>query len=388
MSETDTPAPPGNPQRRRFLLTIAAGFAIVAALWVVFWLLVLSRRETTDDAYVAGDQVGVAAQTSGTVTDVLVDDTQRVDAGQVLVRLDPTDNNVALEHAASSLALSVRQTRQQDALAAQSDSAIVVRRQELLRADSEVSRRRPLAAQQAIAAEELQQYESGAAIARAALQSAERQSVAAHAFVAGVSLDNNPAVQQARAVFLQAWIAARRSTVRAPIAGYVAQRNVQVGQRVSPGQTLFTVIPLDKLWIEANFKEVQLRGLRIGQPVRVTADLYGAGVQFHGRVAGMSAGTGAAFSLLPAQNASGNWIKVVQRVPVRIALDPKELAEHPLRIGLSTDVNVDTVDRRGSVLATAPTATGNSRTTIYADDYLAATAAADAFIRGDPLTRP
>lgn len=378
----------GNPKRRRFLLIVATVFATLAAGWVLLWLLVLSRRETTDDAYVAGDQVGVSAQTTGTVIEVLSDDTQRVETGQVMVRLDPTDNEVALARAAGTLALAVRQNRQLHALAAQSDSAIASRRLELQWAESELARRRPLLEQHAIASEELRQFETKVALAQAALQAAQRQSRAAHAPVEGVSAELNPAVQEARAAFLQAWLAVRRATVRAPLTGYVARRNVQVGQRVNAGQTLFTVIPLDKLWIDANFKEVQLRALRIGQPVRVQSDLYGGQVQFHGRVAGMSAGTGAAFSLLPAQNASGNWIKVVQRVPVRIALDRGELAAHPLRIGLSTYVNVDTIDRSGPVLAAAPATPAGSSTQIYADDYPAAERAADAVIRGEPPISP
>ena len=388
MNETTAPAPLPDPRRRRLLLIIAAVFATLGLVWIVLWLLVFSRRETTDDAYVAGDQVGVAALTAGTVIAVMADDTQRVTAGQILARLDPTDADVALAHAASLLSLSVRQTSQQQALAAQSDSAIAGRQLELQRAAAELARRQPLLEQHAIAAEELQQYATTAELARAALQAAQRQATAAHAMVDGVSLALNPAVQEARAAFLQAWIAARRATVRAPITGYVARRNVQAGQRVTMGQTLFTVIPLDRLWIDANFKEGQLRALRIGQPVRISSDLYGGQMEFHGRVAGVAAGTGAAFALLPPQNASGNWIKVVQRVPVRIMLQPAELASHPLRVGLSTNVNVDTRDRNGPVLAATPTDATVATTTIFDADYRDAGAAADAVIRGEAMPAP
>ena len=388
MNEEVKDAPAGNPKRRKFLLIIATVFAVLALGWLVLWLLVYSRRETTDDAYVAGDQVGVAAQTPGTVTEVLVDDTQRVTTGQLVVRLDPTDYEVALERAASTLALRVRQTRQQTDQAAQSDSAVVSSRLELQRAEDELARRQPLVEQHAISADELQQFVTAAAVARATLAASERQAAASHAIVDGVSLSMNPAVQEARANFLQSWIAARRANVRAPLGGYVARRNVQVGQRVDAGQQLFTIIPLDKLWIDANFKEGQLRALRIGQPVTVESDLYGGRQKFHGRVAGLGAGTGAAFALLPAQNASGNWIKVVQRVPVRIVLDAHELAEHPLRIGLSTNVNVDTRDRSGPVLAATPASQPTSSTAIYADDHAAAERAADALIAGEPLTKP
>jgi len=377
-----------NPRRRKFLGVIGAVFAVVALAWVMYWLLVLSRRETTNDAYVVGDQVAVAAQAGGTVIDVLAEETQRVDAGQVLVRLDPTDSQVALEHAASTLALSVRQVRQQGAAAEQSDANIASRQLDLQWAEAELARRQPLLEQHAIAPEELRELESKVALARAALQAAQGQSRAAHAPVEGVTAEHNPAVQEARASFLQAWIAASRATVRAPVAGYLARRNVQAGQQVSPGQSLFTIVPLDKLWVEANFKEGQLRALRIGQPVRIDSDLYGGAVEYHGRIAGVGVGTGAAFSLLPAQNASGNWIKVVQRVPVRIALAADELARHPLRIGLSTTVNVDTKDRSGASLAAVPDTRAVASTAIYAADLQAAEQSADAVIRGEPLRRP
>ncbi len=384
----DQPSHNGNGQRRRVLLVIAAVFSLLALGWLLLWLLVFTRRETTDDAYVAGDQIGVSAQTAGTVVTLLADDTQRVETGQVLLRLDPTDSEVALARAASTLALTVRQTQQQNQLAGQYDAQVTSRQLELQQAEAELARRQPLLPQQAIAAEELQHATTAVAMARAALLATTRQARAARAPVAGVSLAVAPAVLEARAAFIQAWIAARRCSVLAPGAGFVARRNVQVGQSVVPGQTLLTIIPLDKLWIDANFKEGQLRALRIGQSARVVADQYGGKVIFHGRVIGMSAGTGAAFSLLPAQNATGNWIKVVQRVPVRIALDSRELAAHPLRIGLSTHVNVDTREHTGTVLGNSANQSAVASTNIYADDYQAAQRAADALINGEPLLAP
>jgi len=384
---TSSTSLPVNGKRRKALLTIAAIFAVLAVGWLLLWWLVFSRRETTDDAYVAGDQVGVSAQTAGTVIGVLADDTQRVEAGQVLVRLDRTDNEVALAHAASTLALSVRQARQLGAMAEQAQAQVAARRQELTLAQAQLARRQPLQAQQAIATEELQQASTSVDVARSTLQAAIDQERAARAVVTDAPADN-PGVQEARAQFVQAWIAARRTSVRAPTGGYVARRNVQVGQRVPAGQTLMSIVALDRLWVDANFKEGQLRALRIDQPVRVETDLYGGEVTFHGRVGGMAAGTGAAFSLLPAQNATGNWIKVVQRVPVRILLDAKELRAHPLRIGLSTRVNVDTQDQRGVVLAMSPSSAPTAATDIYAQDYQAAQQAADALIRGEPVPQP
>jgi len=319
---------------------------------------------------------------------LLADDTQRVEGGQVLVQLDPTDNEVMLAHAAATLSLSVRQTQQQDEMAGEADAQTASRRLELKQAEDELARRQPLLEQRAIAKEELERASTAVEVAHANLAAATRQAGAAHALVEGSSLATNPAVQEARAQFIQAWIAARRTRVRAPTAGYVARRNVQVGQRVPAGQTLLTIVPLDKLWVDANFKEGQLRSLRIDQPVRIQSDLYGGKFEFHGRVGGMSAGTGAAFSLLPAQNATGNWIKVVQRVPVRILLDAKELIDHPLRIGLSTLVNVDTRDQGGAVLAAVAGAAATASTSIYDDDFRAAGQAADALIRGEPLIQP
>ena len=378
----------GNGQRKRVLLIIASVFGVLALGWLLLWLLVLSHRETTDDAYVEGDQIGVSAQTAGTVVAVLADDTQRVDAGQVVVRLDPTDNDVALARAAASLTLSVRQDTQQQQLASQLDAQAGARQLELQQAEAELARRQPLLAQQAIAGEELQRSSTAVEVARAALQAGVRQARAAHALLSETPRETSPVVLEARAAFVQSWIAARRSSVRAPSSGYVARRNVQVGQRVTAGQTLLTIIPLDRLWVEANFKEGQLRALRIGQSARVSADVYGGSVDFHGKVAGMSAGTGAAFSLLPAQNATGNWIKVVQRVPVRIVLPAEELARHPLRIGLSMHVNIGTDERSGPVLGSVASPTAVAATDIYAEDYQAAQQAADALIRGQALISP
>jgi membrane fusion protein (multidrug efflux system) len=201
--------------------------------------------------------------------------------------------------------------------------------------------------------------------------------------VAGVSLAENPTVEAAKAAYQDAWLALRRTTVVAPAGGYVALRSVQLGQRIAPGEHLLTIIPLADVWLEANFKEGQLRHLRIGQPATVVSDLYGGDVEFHGHVIGLSAGTGAAFSLLPAQNASGNWIKVVQRVPVKIALDPEELARHPLRIGLSTTATVDTHDRSGTVLAADPVSDVHEQTSSYSHDFAEAQAEAQKIIRAN-----
>jgi membrane fusion protein (multidrug efflux system) len=378
----ESPAPaPDSRKRTKILLLIAVIFIVVGLLWGVYWVLVLSKRERTDDAYVNGNKVVISAQVSGTVIAVLTDDTQLVKSGQVLVKLDPTDAETALSRTASSLAQTVRQVRQEKLTADQYDSAIESRKVELARAQADLAKREPLLADHAIAPEEVRHAKESVELARAALAQAQRQSSSSHALVDGTSVEENPRVLEAKAAYRDAWIAAQRNAVVAPVTGYVAERSVQLGQHIQAGQSLMTVIPLDSLWVDANFKEVQLRNLRIGQPAEVRSDLYGGSFLFHGHVRGMSAGTGAAFSLLPAQNASGNWIKVVQRVPVRIQIDPEDLKKSPLRVGLSATVTVDTTSRGGPVLAQDANDKPVGDTEVYTQDLAKANAEADAVVQ-------
>jgi membrane fusion protein, multidrug efflux system len=376
-ASTDTPA---NGKRTRILLLMAAIFLVLALSWVLYWILVLSKRESTDDAYVNGNKVVISAQIPGTVIAVLADDTQLVTAGQVLVRLDPLDAQISLAHAESALAQTVRQVRQETATADQYDSLIDTRQVELARAEADHAKREPLLADHAIAPEEVRHAREAVELARAALSQAKRQARSAHALVEGATVQENPAVLQAEAVYRDAWITAQRNAVVAPVTGYVAERSVQLGQHIQAGQSLMTVIPLNSLWVDANFKEVQLRHLRIGQPAEVRSDLYGGSYIFHGHVQGMAAGTGAAFALLPAQNASGNWIKVVQRVPVRIQIDDEDLAKSPLRVGLSTTVTVNTTSRAGAVLAPDTVGKFSGETNVYTLDIDKANAEADAIV--------
>ncbi|HEX6833550.1 MAG TPA: HlyD family efflux transporter periplasmic adaptor subunit, partial [Rudaea sp.] len=331
---------PKNGRKRRIaLIVLTLLFLTVGVAYTLMYLFVLRWRETTDDAYVGGNQVAITAQVSGTVVAILADETQLVQAGQAVVKLDPTDADVALEQGRTALAQAVRATREQFAQAKLSGAQLDQRRLELDRARADYNRRVPLLAEHAIPAEEVQHAKDALATAEAAMRAAEGQVAAAQAPIVGVDIAHNPSVLQARAKFREAYLAAQRNTIPSPVTGYVARRNVQVGQRVAPGgNPLLAIVPMDQLWVDANFKEAELRNIRIGQPVEVTTDIYGGAVEYHGRVVGLGAGTGSAFSLLPAQNASGNWIKVVQRVPVRIAFDRNDLAKHPLRIGLSTYV--------------------------------------------------
>ena len=370
-------------KRRKTLLIMLLVFILAGATWVLLWLLVFSRRETTDNAYVGGNQVAISAQVPGTVVAILADDTQHVEAGQVLVKLDSTDAGVRLSQARSALAQAVRQVRQQTDSAGGSDAAVAARQVELSQAQADLKRHLPLLAAQAESPEVVQHLRDGVAQASAALETAKAQASAAHAAITGTDTANNPAVLQARANFRAAWIAAQRNAIYAPVSGYVAQRSVQVGNSVQAGQQLMTVLPLHDLWIDANFKESQLRHIRIGQPAKIEADIYGGSVEYRGKVIGLGAGTGSVFSLLPAQNATGNWIKVVQRVPVRIALDNQELDQHPLRVGLSTDVTIDITDDRGVVLAPQAEHPPVAETSVYEQMSSKADAEADQVIQAN-----
>ena len=378
-SEVSAPEAGNNGKRNRVLSIITVIFVVLGIVAFLWWFFILTQRERTDDAYVGGTQVAVSAQTFGNVVSVSADENQLVTAGQVLVTLDNIDAKSGLDKASSALAQSVRQFHQLKEQAALFDSAIANRELDVKRAQDDLQRREPLLAQDAIAAEELRHVSDVVAQAKSALQQAQHQAQAAHALVDGTDAHSNPAVLQARRAYIDAWIALQRTTIVAPITGHVAQRTVQPGQRVQSGQPLLSVIPLNTVWVDANFKEVQLRNLRIGQTAEVKSDLYGSDAIFTGKVSGIGAGTGAAFALLPAQNASGNWIKVIQRVPVRIALDADQVAKHPLRIGLSTEVTVDTHDRSGSALPAGPTSK-DADTHIYELDVTPAEVQADAII--------
>ncbi|KVH73069.1 hemolysin secretion protein D [Burkholderia cepacia] len=339
-------------RRKRFIVFFAV--MLVAALaWIAYWLLSDRYYEDTDDAYVAGSIVQVAAQIPGSVTDVVVADTQAVRAGQTLVKLDDTEASVAFAQAKAQLAQAVRQVAN-----AKISNTMYVEAVNARRADLSLAQRafaaRSGASVEIVAPEELARARAAVAGAQANLAAAQAQLDAARALGTRLPVDENPAVVQAAAQFKLAYRNLKRTTIVAPVDGTIGQRSVQVGQQVGPGVPLMSIVQLNQLWIEANFKEGQIRHMRIGQPVEVVSDLYGSRVTYRGRVQGFSAGTGSAFSMLPSQNAAGNWIKVVQRVPVVIALEPRDLAAHPLRVGLSMRATVDTHDRNGHALDSEP----------------------------------
>jgi membrane fusion protein (multidrug efflux system) len=341
-------------RRRTWLALLALALVLAAALIAGWWLLYARFYQSTDDAYVAGDLVNVMSQVNGTVVAIGADETDPVQAGQELVRLDDTDARIALQDAEQQLARTVRQTRTVFANRDQLLAVVGERRADLARAQADFNRRKDLTVSGAVSAEELGHARDALNAARDTLNAAQKNLAASLALVGRTGVADNPDVQAVATGVERAWLALLRTSVRAPVSGYVAKRGVQLGQRIAPGAPLMAVVPLERLRVDANFKEVQLRRMRIGQAAKVIADLYGGHVEYHGTVTGLGLGTGAAFALLPAQNATGNWIKVVQRVPVRIALDAGELRRHPLRIGLSTNVTVDVHDETGVQLAQTP----------------------------------
>lgn len=345
-------APKNNAKRRRVMLVIATVFVLAGLGFGLYWFLIARFYEDTDNAYVQGNVVQVTPQIAGTVLKIYADDTDFVRAGQPLVALDPADARVAAAQAEAQLAQTVREVRTLYANLGQAEANLSQRQADLAKAQDDLARRRALAGTGAVSGEELRHAEAAVTAARAAVDAAREQLVSGRALTSGTSVREHPNVQRAAARVRETLLAVQRSTLMAPVDGQVAKRSVQVGQRVSPGAPLMAVIPLNRLWVDANFKEGQLRDMRVGQPVSLTSDLYGGSVKYDGRVVGLAAGTGGAFALLPAQNATGNWIKVVQRVPVRISLDEKQLAEHPLRVGLSMQAKVDLHDRQGALLGT------------------------------------
>jgi len=349
-------APTPGARRRRALSFLIIGFVLVGIGWVTWWYLESRGHESTDNAYVGGNLVQVTPQVAGTVVAIGADDTDLVEAGQTLAWLDPADAGVALAQAEAQLAQAVRTARTVYANNSVLDAAIAQRVADLRKANEDLERRIQLDAKGMVTKEDLEHARSNVAAAQAALLEARERLAANRALTERIGVEDQPSVKDAAARVRVAFLAVKRNEIPAPVAGYIAKRAVQVGQRVAPGEPLMAVVPLDEVWVDANFKEVQLRDMRIGQPVRLTADLYGSRVVYHGRVTGLAAGTGGAFALLPPQNATGNWIKVVQRLPVRIALDKKQLALHPLRVGLSMQVDVDVRDSTGPQLAKTPVA--------------------------------
>lgn len=355
-----------NQRKRKTLLLGLLVLVLVLGAGVWAWHELYGRwRENTDDAYVNGNVVEITPLVTGTVTSIGADDGDLVHAGQVLIQFDPSDTEVGLQSAEAKLARAVRQVRGLYSNVDGQKAQVAARKAELQKAQENYNRRKTLAAGGAISQEELSHARDDLASAQSALSNAQQQLNTTTALVDDTVVSSHPEVQAAAADLRQAYLDNARTTLVAPVTGYVAKRTVQLGQRLQPGTATMAVIPLDQLWIDANFKETQLRNMRIGQPVDIVADLYGSDVKYSGTIDSLGAGTGSAFALLPAQNATGNWIKIVQRVPVRIHINPEQLAEHPLRIGLSTQVDVDLHDQSGPVLAQQPPQKASFATQVY-----------------------
>jgi membrane fusion protein, multidrug efflux system len=338
--------------RRAGLLALGAVVAVGLLGYSGYWFFDGRYFESTDDAYVDGDVVQVTSEVPGTVVSLNVDDTQRVRAGQPLLQLDPADAKIAVANAEADLARAVRQVRGLFAQSKELRAQIDQREQAERTADEDLKRRGGLLTDGAISEEELSHARDAVTTARANVAAARQQLSQTVAQIDGTRITDHPQVLAAAAAVRNAELALHRTELVSPVSGLVAKRSVEVGERVAPGTPLLAVVPLEDVWVDANFKEVQLKRMRAGQPVIVRTDIYGRSVTYRGRVAGIAAGSGNAFALLPAQNASGNWIKIVQRVPVRILLDPQELKVHPLRVGLSTTVHVDLRDASGPAMTT------------------------------------
>ena len=340
----------GNSSRRRGFLILGVVILIGALAYGAYWFFDARFYETTDDAYVGGNIVAVTSRENGTVQALHVDNTQAVKRGQLLIELDPSVVDVNVAAAEANLARTIRSVKGEFSHAASSNAQVAQAQVAVSLARADYQRRQQAAADGAVSQEELNHARDNVRAAEAALAAAQSGHDQSLSQIAGADIANNPDVLSAEASLRNTIIAQGHYRIVAPVDGVVAQRTVQVGQQVAAGTPLLAVVPLSNVWVDANFKEVQLQNMRVGQPVTVTADIYGGKVTYHGKVEGLGAGSGSAFALLPPQNASGNWIKIVQRVPVRIALDPQELAEHPLRIGLSVTASVSIKDTSGPLM--------------------------------------
>jgi membrane fusion protein (multidrug efflux system) len=366
MTEQDNrdPAPQGEtaPQAKKqarksgpLPTLLLLGFLAGILGFAIYYFAIARNKVETDDAYVNGNLVRLTPQISGTVIGINTDETQFVKRGQVLVEIDPHDAQVALAQAKANLGQTVRDVAQLFAQEARDVAAVNSQGTLLTQATQDLDRDRSVFALHGVSDETLKHDEHTVRVAHMALEQAQATLASTRAQIVGATPETHPRVLQAEANLRSAWLTSARTRVVAPVSGYVVRRAVQLGQQVTPSTEMLAIVPVESVWIDANFKENQLRNLRIGQSVEVSDDMYGSHVSYHGRVLGLQAGTGSALAVLPAQNASGNWIKIVQRLPVRIGLDPAELANHPLFIGLSTTIHVDVHDQNGAALSTQPT---------------------------------
>ncbi|MFC3653127.1 efflux RND transporter periplasmic adaptor subunit [Dyella humi] len=377
-------APPAN-NRRGILLRLLMALLVLAAIaWTIWYFIVGRWYESTDDAYINGNIVQITPRIAGTVTSIGADDGDLVKQGQVLVTLDKSDSDVGLQRASANLANTVRRVRGLYSTVSGAQAQVAVEKVALQKAQADYNRRRDLAKSGAISAEELAHARDALTSALSALTTSQQQLATNQVLVDDTVVASHPDVKAAAAQYRAAYLDDVRTVMVAPVTGYVAKRTVQVGQRVQPGAALMAVVPLHEVWVDANFKETQLTHMRIGQPVEITSDVYGGSVKYKGTVESLGVGTGSAFSLLPAQNATGNWIKIVQRIPVRVVFtDPSQLDQHPLRIGMSLDTEVNLHDQNGPTLAQSARSEPRFSTDVYQNQLAAANAQIEQIIHAN-----
>ena len=352
MTDASKPTAPTSKKTRKKALGIFFFLLILMAILAgLYWFYFIKNYQTTEDAYVSGNQVMISSQIAGNVRQINVENMDFVHAGDVLLELDDTDYQLSFNQAQNTLASAVRQMSQLGYTVKQLEATVQANQTALTKAQGDLARREQLGKSGAIDKESLQHAREAVMTAEANLKAVKNQLAANKSLLMNVSLKEQPEIQKAISSVKQAWLNLQRTKITSPIDGYVARRSTQVGQKVAVGSALMAVIANDQMWVDANFKETQLKDMRIGQPVKLSFDLYGHDVKFDGKIEGIEMGTGSAFSVLPAQNATGNWIKVVQRVPVRISLDPQQITRYPLRIGLSTLVEVNIADTKGEMLS-------------------------------------
>ncbi len=343
-------SPPDHRKRNRAILLTATLFFVLGAAWFVYWWGWGRFYQYTDDAYVDGNNVVLTPQVPGIVESFSVLDADLVPQGRILVELDKTDGSIALDRAVAELGNAVRDVMQMFEMAKQLAATIEVKKAEFIKSAQDYEHRKNLIDEGGVSLEDLEHAQAALAASYADLIATEHAYIGAVAQVENTTVETHPLVEEVKNRVRDAYVFLQRCTIKAPVAGIVAQRRVQVGERVNAGEPLMAIVPLDQMWATANYKEVQLSKMRVGQPVKITSDMYGGEVVYEGRVAGIGGGTGSVFSVLPPQNATGNWIKIVQRVPVRIVLDQQQIREHPLRLGLSLEVTVDLHDTQKPLL--------------------------------------
>lgn len=367
MENTSAENVPRTSKRKRNFIILFVILVLIAAGCIAWYLLYARYYETTDDAYVNGNQVALTPQISGTVTQVTADEGDFVEKGQPLVLLDASDTEIALQQAEANLANTVRQVRGLYSTADNYRAQVAAKQVALQTAQNDYARRQKIFSTGAIAVEDLSHYRDAVTSAQSDLAAAQQALRTNLAMVDDTVIDSHPEIKTAVATLRQRYLENSRATIVAPVSGYVAKRAVQLGMRVSSGTTLLAIVPLNEVWVDANFKESQMNAMRLGQKVTLNADLYGDNVEYHGTIESLGIGTGSAFSLLPAQNASGNWIKIVQRLPVRITLDPHDMQKHPLRIGLSMNARVDIRNVDGHLLPQKTVSAPRFATDVYQD---------------------